>query len=96
MDRDLHGEAMGLVDDATARLREASQLEEAAALEAGDAEPSRSVLMRSAAWIAFQAGDLRRAERLAAGGLAARDVVPDRLRHELREVILAVHAAANR
>lgn len=95
MVRDLHGEAMGLVDDATARLREASRLEEAAALQAGDAEPSRSVLMRSAAWIALQAGDLRRAERLAAGGLAARDV-PDRLRHELREVILAVHAAANR
>lgn len=92
----LHDRAMELADagDAARRsgeydaarelFRNALQLERDAA-EFESTEPSRSILFRSAAWLALEAEEPQEAERLAACGLATRDV-PDRLRSELRAV----------
>jgi len=48
-------------------------------------EPSRSVLFRSAAWLAFHAGRYREAERMAAFGLSGNP--PGLIEKELREVL---------
>jgi hypothetical protein len=92
----LHEEAMASAD-AGDRARRAGDhaaarghFERALALErqaatAETTQPSRSILFRSAAWLALEAEDPLEAERLAACGLA--DVeVPDRVRTELRAV----------
>ena len=80
----LHGEAMRLASDAewasrnepqatnTIRClyRKSQSLEEQAAKMAGDAEPSRSVLFRSAASLAMSAGDEHAAIECLLHGLA--------------------------
>jgi hypothetical protein len=85
MIRDLHRRAMACADEAflaemnneVERARElwrrAFELEREAALavEAGkQAEPTRSILLRSAASLALDCGELREAERLIAAALA--------------------------
>lgn len=92
----LHHEAMEHVDGALAarragdhpRAREgfarALELERRAA-EGEQTQPSRSILFRSAAWLALEAEDAAEAERLAACGLADRHV-PERVKGELRAV----------
>ena len=95
--KDLHREAMRLVDEAESarrngngqmareRLRQAFDHErQAADLVAGDRsqEPTRSVLHRSAASLALQCGALREAERLIAAGLSGNP--PEEIAEELR------------
>ena len=67
--------------------REASQLE--------DTEPSRGILLRSAAWLALEADQPREAERLAAEGLRSTHV-SDRVANELRAVMEAAWTRLNR
>ena len=92
----LHQDAMARVEDAlVARRRGAHErarelFQAALALELESAEqvtsqPSRSILFRSAAWLALEAEDPSEAERLAACGLADRGV-PNRVKDELRAV----------
>ncbi len=54
-------------------------------LEKYDVEPSRSVLFRSAAWLAFNAEEYRESERMAAYGLSGN--APESVATELREVM---------
>jgi hypothetical protein len=104
-----HHEAMALVDSATqARrrgdepiflkmLREAFTLEKEAATliaEQADLEPTRSVLHRSAASLAFQCGELREAERLIATALAA--FPPEEIAEELRDLLERVYSNRGR
>lgn len=63
---------------------------ERAAAEAERTQPSRGIMLRSAAWLAMRAGDHREAARLARLGLA--DSPVERLTHELREVLAAAEA----
>lgn len=91
-----HHDAMALVEDALAARRrgdherarelfaEALHLELAAAQHVST-QPSRSILFRSAAWLALEAEDASEAERLAACGLADHGV-PNRVKDELRAV----------
>lgn len=72
-------------DDARRTYSLALDAERQAALRTS-AEPSRSILLRSAAWLALEAEAPREAERLAALGLAA-EAVPAALAHQLREVM---------
>ena len=92
----VHDEAMAIADqgDRARRCGDHSGAREhfaqAMALErrAADGEttqPSRSILYRSAAWLALEAEDAAEAERLAACGLADREV-PERIKGELRAV----------
>lgn len=92
----LHDEAMAIADEGDRARRTGDHPEareyfaRAMALErrAADAEttqPSRSILYRSAAWLALEAEDAVEAERLAACGLSDREV-PDRVKGELRAV----------
>ena len=93
----LHEEAMELADQGD-RLRRRGDAEGAArafgrALEAEreaaqleSTEPSRSILFRSAAWLALEADQPREAERLAAEGLRSSEV-SDRVANELRAVM---------
>jgi hypothetical protein len=48
-------------------------------------EPSRSILFRSAGWLAFKSGDKREAERMACFGLAGNP--PEEFARELRELL---------
>ena len=93
---ELHHDAMARVDDALAarragdhpRAREGfaqALVWERRAAEVELTQPSRSILFRSAAWLALEAEDAAEAERLAACGLADRDV-PERIKGELRAV----------
>lgn len=91
-----HHRAMERVDDGLAARRagdhekarlyydEAVEWERKAA-EASTTQPSRSILFRSAAWMALEAEDPAEAERLAACGLMASDV-PEKRKAELRAV----------
>ncbi len=92
----LHHEAMARVDDALVLRRAGAHTRardafacaldlERRAADAETTQPSRSILYRSAAWLALEAEDAAEAERLAACGLADRDV-PDRVKGELRAV----------
>jgi len=98
--QELHDQAMALIDDAFAERRrgdlglakrkflEAFPLEEVAALRAkyeNIGEPTESVLLRSAATIALDAGLYRKAEKLAC--LALSDDPPEVIAEELREVL---------
>jgi hypothetical protein len=69
--------------------RQACQLEKQAAdmVEVGQ-EPTRGVLYRSAAWLAYHAGDLEEARRLVETGLAGNP--PDWIKDELNDVLVAV------
>jgi phage shock protein A len=102
--KDLHREAMRLVDEAelarhngntqVARelLRQAFDHErQAADLVASDLsqEPTRSVLHRSAASLALEIGALREAERLVATALSGDP--PDEIAEELRDLLEQVY-----
>lgn len=96
--RELHNRAMALADDGDAakrqnnrqqaqqHYRQAFELEaQAAKLVTVDEEPTRSVLLRSAAWLALECDEIREAERLAALGLVGNP--PPEIAEELREVL---------
>ncbi len=102
--KDLHREAMRLVDEAESarrngdvaaaqeRLRRAfNQERQAADLVAGDLtqEPTRAILHRSAASLALQCGALREAERLIATALSGDP--PDEIAEELRDLLEQVY-----
>jgi hypothetical protein len=102
--KDLHHEAMRLVDQASdlrrrgegqeadARLRQALDHERRAAeLAAPDLalEPTRSVLHRSAATLAWQCGEYREAERLITTALSG--TPPETIAEELRDLLLRVY-----
>lgn len=102
---ELHRNAMALVDQGFAArrlgntigaqdlLRRAFELEVAAAqmLETDlEAEPSRSVLYRSAATLAIDCLDLRKAEQLISAGLAGHP--PTAIADELRELLQQIQA----
>src|SRR5262249_54452993 len=102
--KDLHHEAMRLADQATdlrrrgqepeanARLRQALDPEgQAAELAASDLalEPTRSVLHRSAATLAWQCGEYREAERLITTALSG--TPPETVAEELRDLLLRVY-----
>jgi hypothetical protein len=102
--KDLHHEAMRLVDDAELarrngnlqvareRIRQAFDLErQAADLVADDfsQEPTRSVLHQSAASLALECGALREAERLIAEALSGDP--PDDIAEELRDLLEQVY-----
>jgi hypothetical protein len=96
---ELHRQAMELAEQAfAARRREdpvtarsfayrAYVLEKEAA-EKSQTEPTRSVLHRSAATLAFDCGEYREAERLVATALAGSP--PEPIANELREVLDAI------
>jgi len=101
---DLHHKAMGLADEAMlARLRgetdqaadltrRALEHEEKAALllrDQFDAEPTRSVLFRSAATLALDCGHPREAERLIGAALAGNP--PEEIAGELRDLLEQVY-----
>lgn len=69
--------------------RQACELETQAAdmVEIG-LEPTRGVLYRSAAWLAFHAGELEKARKLVETGLAGNP--PEFVRAELFDVIIAI------
>jgi hypothetical protein len=102
--RDLHHQAMRLLDqasdlrrrgeqqEANARLRQAFDYERRAAeLAAPDValEPTRSVLHRSAATLACQCGEYRQAERLITTALSG--TPPETIADELRDLLLQVY-----
>ena len=102
--KELHHKAMRLADQATdlrrrgegpeadARLRQALEHERRAAeLAAPDLalEPTRSVLLRSAATLAWQCGEYREAERLITTALSGRP--PETDAEELRDLLLQVY-----
>jgi hypothetical protein len=99
---DFHNQSMELADEAliarragdTARAeqltRQALDFEASAAniIAATDIEPTRSVLHRSAATLAFELGEYRTAERLIAAALTGEP--PPEIALELRELLLRV------
>ena len=102
--KDLHHQAMRLADqadhlrrrgeeqEADARLRQALDHEQrAAGLAAPDLalEPTRSVLHRSAATLAWQCGEYREAERLITTALSG--TPPETVAEELRDLLLQVY-----
>jgi hypothetical protein len=102
--KDLHHEAMRLVDEAEAarrqgnsqlareRLRQAFDRERQAAdgvAGEGSLEPTRSVLHRSAAALALECGQLREAERLIATALSGDP--PEEIAEELRDLLEQVY-----
>lgn len=101
---DLHHKAMRLVDqaselrhrgeeqEANARLHQALEhARRAAELAAPDLtlEPTRSVLHRSAATLAWQCGEYREAERLITTALSG--TPPETIAEELRDLLLQVY-----
>jgi hypothetical protein len=94
--RDIHRQAMEIADEAfmAKRLgeldraknlfRQAFELEFSIAQQA-TTEPSRSVLLRSAAILALHAENYREAERVAAMGLSGNP--PEEIANELRDVL---------
>ncbi len=101
---ELHRQAMALADRATVEAikgnrdaalslyKEAFRLEREAAIEARHAnlgEPTTSVLHRSAATLALDAGEVREAERLVATALSFDP--PELIANELRDLLEQVH-----
>lgn len=94
--RELHDQAMAKAEEAmlfqrqdrqhdkVLAFQEAYRLEWRAAMRVGDSEPSRSVLYRSAGWLAHNAGRFRLAMRLADKGLQGQP--PTDIRRELEEL----------
>ncbi len=102
--KDLHHQAMQLADqaahlrrtgeaeEANTRLLEALEHERRAAELAApyhDLEPTRSILHRSAATLAWQCGEYREAERLITMALSG--TPPETLAEELRDLLLQVY-----
>ena len=100
----LHREAMELADQAELSrlqgeedsakelLKIAFRKEREAALSVAEDhsfEPTRSVLLRSAASLAIECGEAREAERLAARGLVGEP--PDQIAEELRDILEQAH-----
>ena len=86
----LHRQSMGLVDISMATLREAYLLEKDAADMLKDEiglEPSRSMIHRSAAWLAVNCRMFCAGKRLARQGLAGNP--PEEIADELREALKA-------
>lgn len=101
---ELHKRAMDAADRADAARRAGSDAEamlffreafsaerEAALLVPTDLEPTRSVLLRSAASLAIECGDLREAERLV--GMALSSDGPEEIREEIRDLYETIKAA---
>ena len=91
-DEALAARARGEVDRASILSRRAFEDERAAALLVADdesAEPSRSVLLRSAATLAVECGELREAERLIGRALAGNP--PAEIAEELRDLLEQVN-----
>ena len=91
---DPHEAAMRLTDEALARLRDAAKLEAKAAKGAGDVEPSRSVLYRSASCLALQAEQASYALKLALEGLKGNP--PAEIEAELKHAASTAWAAGGR
>jgi hypothetical protein len=102
--KNLHHEAMQLVDKAEQFRREGNtrqaalfleqafeQERQAAAMSASDQtlEPTRSVLHRSAASLAIECGRLRDAEQLIAAALSGNP--PDAVAEELRDLLEQIY-----
>jgi hypothetical protein len=86
VDRSLLARAAGESAQATELLRQAYEAERQAALSVeSSAEPTRSVLLRSAASLALEIGDTRAAEQLIATGLAGES--PAEIADELRDLL---------
>lgn len=105
--RDLHNQAMALAQraflareaehgaDAARLASEALAFEREAAGrldKTPTSEPTRSILYRSAATLARQAGDLAQAQRLVAEGLAG--YPPPRVEQELKDLLEEIGAAS--
>lgn len=90
-DRAMMARFTGSADQAAALFREAFVKERDAAQNVIDLsiEPTRSVLLRSAASLAIECGELREAERLIAVALAGEP--PDEIAAELRELFERVN-----
>lgn len=92
MDQAFLARRRGTVDLAVNLSRKAFELEVAAAelvKDDLDAEPTRSILLRSAASLALDCGELREAERLIATALAGNP--PNEIAEELRNLLEQVH-----
>lgn len=100
---DAHQQAMSCADDGDQARRAgdetSAQVHYARALEmerdvavAEQTQPSRGILLRSAAWLALDANQPEEALRLARLGLADADV-PERYRTQLQEVAAAAQEA---
>ena len=86
VDRSLLARAAGESENAAQLLRQAYEAERQAALSVeGNTEPTRSVLLRSAASLALEVGELRIAEQLIANGLAGEP--PTEIADELRDLL---------
>ncbi|MEL6310593.1 MAG: hypothetical protein AAFR81_22070 [Chloroflexota bacterium] len=85
-------EQRGETDDASRLYREAYELEKLVAdkLIPTDIEPSRSVILRSAASLAIDCGEYREAEKLIATALAGDP--PKTIADQLRDLIVQVVA----
>jgi tetratricopeptide (TPR) repeat protein len=107
--KDLHREAMRLVEEAAEARRQGKaalagkhlrkafdQERQAADLIAADIalEPTRSVLHRSAATLALECGALREAERLIAAALSGEP--PPEIAEELRDLLEQVYFGAKK
>jgi hypothetical protein len=82
----------GAIEQATQLTRQAFEQEtQAANLLAGvlDAEPTRSVLHRSAASLAIECGELRAAERLIATALSGNP--PPEIAEELKDLFIQIN-----
>lgn len=100
-----HHEAMAWAEEGQFRLvrgdrsgareafRKAMELEREAACTAGDTEPDRSVLLRSAGSLALNCDELRTAEQLLATGLAGEP--PEEIADEIRDLLEQVHFRRN-
>lgn len=84
----LHNEAMRLVQEAILLNVKAFEMEKRAAmslLEKKDKEPTRSILFKSAGWIALKCEMFQEAEQMARHGLNGNP--PDEIRVELEDIL---------
>ncbi len=87
-DKAFAAEKEGQIDKAKEYHKKAFEFEKKAAMiliSNLEIEPTRSVLFRSAAWLAYNAGEYREAELMAAYGLSGNP--PKMIMDELREVM---------
>jgi hypothetical protein len=89
-DRSVLARAAGEAASVRELLRQAFETEKHAAESASDGpEPTRSILLRSAASLALEVGEVRAAERLIAVGLIGEP--PQEIADELRDLLEQVH-----
>jgi len=85
---ELHNEAMRLVQEAILLNIKALEIETRAAMsffDEKDKEPTRSILFKSAGWIAIKCDMFQQAKDLAMCGLGGNP--PDEIREELEEIL---------